>query len=79
MNTEKVEVRQVVNENGTFSYLVNEKMHTKNSKKDYSFFLNSIGAFSSSLKGIEAQQKFWLKHGNEEVINNGLQIIQIIK
>jgi hypothetical protein len=72
-------VKQVKNEDGTFSYLVGERVYIKSSKKDYSFFLTSVGAFSSSLRGIESQQRFWLKHGGEEVVNKGLEIIQIIK
>lgn len=79
MKKDKVNVRQLVNENGTFSYLVNDKVYTKSSKKDYSFFLYPVGVFSTSLKGIETQQKFWLNNGNEEVINTGLKIIKIIK
>jgi hypothetical protein len=71
-------VKQVKNEDGTFTYLVNGKVFHKRSKKDYTYFM-PIGSFSSSLKSIEATQKFWINNGNESVNKENLKIILIEK
>jgi hypothetical protein len=72
-------VKQIKNENGTFTYLVNNIVHTKNSKKDYTYFLDEVGSFSSSLKSISSTQTFWLKNGNDSVNKENLTIVIIDK
>jgi hypothetical protein len=75
----KTQVKQIKNENGTFTYLVNGVIHTKQSKKDYTYFLDEVCSFSNSLKSITSTQNFWLKNGNEGVDKNKLNIIEIEK
>lgn len=77
--TNTTTVKQIKNENGTFAYLVNDKVRTKSSKKDYSYFLNEVGVFSSSLKSIQSAQSFWIKNGNDSVNKDNLNIITIEK
>ena len=72
-------VKQIKNENGTFQYLVNNKVRLNNSKKDYLYFLDEVGVFSNSLKSIISTQKFWFKNGNDSVKKENLIIINIEK
>lgn len=72
-------VEQIKNENGTFAYVFDGVIHTKQSKKDYSYCIPEIGSFSNSLKSIQSVQLFWYKNGNEGVNKDNLQILQIVK
>ena len=72
-------VKQIKNLDLTFTYLVNDLVHLKNSKKDYSFFLDEVGVYSNSISSIASQQKFWLKNGNSSINRNNLNIIEIQK
>jgi hypothetical protein len=73
-------VKQIKNSNGTFQYLVNDKIFHKISKKDYSYFLTEVSCFSTSLKNIQNQEKYWFKYGNPKSIDfNKMQIIEIEK
>jgi hypothetical protein len=76
MNTR---VKQIKNENGTFTYLVNDIIHTKESKKDYIYFLDEVGSFSNSIKSITLTKNYWFKYGNSNVNKNKLNIIEIEK
>ena len=79
-NNMKTEIKQIKNENGTFQYVKNGKIIVNNSKKDYSFYLDEIGSFSSSIKSITSTQNYWIKYGDENYVNkNNLKIIEIIK
>jgi hypothetical protein len=72
-------VEQIKNENGTFSYLIDGRVFTKQSKRDYSYCLVEVGIFSSSLKSIQSAQSFWYKNGNEGVNKDNLFISEIVK
>lgn len=72
-------MKQIKNEKGNFSYLLNDKIYIQNSKHDYSYFLIEVGSFSKSLKSIESVKRFWLKHGGENVNKENLIIIEILK
>jgi len=74
------QVNQIQNSDGTFQYLINGKIQHKNSKKDYSFCIVEVGAFSSSLKNIENQLSYLIKYGNPKSINfDNLEITKIQK
>lgn len=75
----KTQVKQIKNENGTFQYVINGKIIVKNSKKDYSFYLDEVGLFSSSIKSITSTKNYWLKYGNNDVNKDNLNIIEITK
>jgi len=73
-------VKQIKNLDGTFQYLVNDKVFHNISKKDYSYFLTEVSSFSTSLKSIENTEKYWRKYGNPKSIDfNEMQIIKIEK
>jgi hypothetical protein len=72
-------VKQIKNLDLTFTYLVNDLVHLKNSKKDYSFFLDEVGVYSNSISSIASKQKFWLKNGNSSINRDNLNIIEIQK
>ena len=70
-------VKQIKNDNGTFKYLVNGKVYLENSKRDFCYFLDEVGSFSTSLKSISNTQSFWIKNGNDSINKENLLIINI--